>query len=256
MSQAGRLYCFPHAGGSGALYSRWRRRYRWEQEVVPVEPPGRGRRWRETPPASFEDVVDDATRTIAAAPAGPFALFGHSIGALTAFETALRLRAAGHRLPELLVVSSLPAPHEVDLAVVGPEKLARLVARQGRASLGRTVDQRLLDVVRERVEDDLRLWAGWRFASRPPLPLPIVTLVGEDDPIVDARRMSAWSRCTSGHFNELSVPGGHFFLEDNEDLFVDLLRALLAVAGKRRDAKTYPSTPREQHTDIEWVASA
>ena len=103
-----RLYCFPHAGGSPGGYLAWERRLP-EVEVWGVLPPGRGKRFVEPPIGSVPTLVGRLLAEVEFR--APYLLFGHSLGALVAFETARALQAAGRPGPAALVVSAHRPPH-------------------------------------------------------------------------------------------------------------------------------------------------
>ena len=83
-----RLFCFPHAGGGASAYHQWPDLLPEWVDVAPVQPPGREQRIAEPP-------IDDLARLIEALAGGladqietPYAFFGHSLGALVAYELA------------------------------------------------------------------------------------------------------------------------------------------------------------------------
>src|SRR5262249_13730931 len=104
------LICLPHAGGGALAYHSWRREFAPDIEVLPALLPGREHRGDEQP-VSDTDALVTALAAAAVDRAGrPFAIYGHSMGALLAFELAHALTARG-RGPGCLVVSGCDAPH-------------------------------------------------------------------------------------------------------------------------------------------------
>src|SRR5262245_29976727 len=102
-----RLYCFPFAGGTAAVFHGWRVNPPAGVAVHAVEYPGHGARWGE--PA--DETVEDLAGRLADELHPPYALLGHSFGALVAFQVARRLRDLGAPAPARLVVSAARAPH-------------------------------------------------------------------------------------------------------------------------------------------------
>ncbi|RKH39255.1 thioesterase, partial [Corallococcus sp. AB050B] len=97
-----RLFCFPHSGGSVGEYVRWADLLP-DLEVWGVQFPGRGARAEEAPFTRLNELVDALVRAVDFG--ASFAFFGHSLGALVAFETARRLRDLGRTPPDALFLS-------------------------------------------------------------------------------------------------------------------------------------------------------
>src|SRR2546421_456760 len=80
-----RLYCFPHSGGSAGEFVRWADQMP-DVEVFGVQLPGRGGRYQEPAFTRMSSLVE---AMVAQVPFhGPFVFFGHSLGALVAYEVA------------------------------------------------------------------------------------------------------------------------------------------------------------------------
>jgi medium-chain acyl-[acyl-carrier-protein] hydrolase len=106
------LFCFPYAGGGVSSYLPWQAALGSDVEVLAVQLPGRGARLLEPGIDSFPVLVDSLTSLVAAHADWPFALFGHSLGALMAFEVTRALRTRCLPGPTLLIVSACEAPHD------------------------------------------------------------------------------------------------------------------------------------------------
>ncbi|MDU3291436.1 MAG: pyochelin biosynthesis editing thioesterase PchC, partial [Pseudomonas aeruginosa] len=105
-----RLACFPHAGGSASFFRSWSERLPPDIDLLALQYPGREDRFNEAPATCLEDLADGAALALRDFADAPLALFGHSLGAALAYETALRLENAGAPLRHLFV-SAHPAPH-------------------------------------------------------------------------------------------------------------------------------------------------
>ena len=107
---APRLFCFPHAGGSAAYYFPFSRELAPGVDVLAVQYPGRQDRRHEPLIDSIPELADRVAEILAGLAASPFAFFGHSMGAIVAFEVALRLRDYSGVSPTRLFVSGRRAP--------------------------------------------------------------------------------------------------------------------------------------------------
>ncbi|MBJ6641877.1 thioesterase II family protein [Streptomyces sp. BSE7-9] len=217
-----RLVCFPHAGGSATAYTQLARALPADFDVVAVQYPGRQDRYDEAPFTALDPLVgavaEELARELAAEPGRPYALFGHSMGALVAFETARRLRTAGLPAPERLFLSGRGAPDVGKSAHYGRYDDADVLAEVRR--LGGT-DQAMLDnpdlleLVLPALRADYRALASYSWRAEEPLATSITALIGDRDPMVAVREARTWREHTRGDFALKVFSGGHFYLADH-----------------------------------------
>lgn len=232
-----RLYALPHAGGAASAYREWIAELAPVIRVVPVQLPGREGRFGEPPADSVQTVAAEAAQAlIEHAPQGPVAVFGHSMGAVIAFELAGALAEAG-RAPVSLVVSGQPAPH---LVREGPavHLMSDGGLRDHLASLDGTSaeilsDPALMELLAPTIRADYRLFDSYVCERHTPLDIPVSAIGGLDDPHVDAEDLLAWARTTVGPFRVRRFPGGHFYLrERREEVLGFLLDELTGTRGE------------------------
>lgn len=233
------LFCFPYAGSGGAGYRRWARGLPPGLAVCPVEYPGRGARWREPLRMGVDEVAREVGAAIARLPTRTFSLYGHSLGALIAFEVARYLRRHGGPSPRHLLVSASGAPHVPNPNPLihhlsDAELVAALVRYNGIPTLvleNRELLHHLLPVVRA----DLTAFETYRYVDEAPLDCPIFSYGGRVDPWVHPDRVEGWARQTTRRFRVRMFPGDHFFVNaDNpavlRALATDMLGSLGAAA--------------------------
>ncbi|MEW2544335.1 alpha/beta fold hydrolase [Streptomyces sp. NPDC047002] len=211
-----RVVCLPHAGASAGAYFPWVRALPSDVELVAVQYPGRADRFAEVPYEEMADLVAEVRDALLGGLEGPYALFGHSMGAAVAYETARALRDAGVREPCRLVVSGR-APVPRTLATGHPpgseeDALATLRLLGGTPS-GLLEDPEARALLLPAFRADLRLMRAYRHTPPDPrLDCPVTALLGADDPLTDAEGAAAWSAVTTGPFASFVLPGGHFYL--------------------------------------------
>jgi surfactin synthase thioesterase subunit len=223
-----RLYCFPHSGGSAGEYLRWGAGLPGV-EVWGVQPPGRGGRMAEEPIADLgllvQRLVDEAEFD------GPFAFFGHSLGALVAFETARALRAAGRTQPVALFASALGAPqHQPGRPALGDVDEGRLIEAMADQYDGLLpellADEELRGPILGCLRADLRLLDGYRHRPDAPLDLPIAVLGGREDNEPE-QQLRDWTGHTTAWSQLDLLPGGHFYLREQHDIVHRIIGAAL-----------------------------
>lgn len=217
------LLCLPHAGARAAAYRDWADELPASLQALPLDYP-RG--------ADGHDSVATLAARLQQAITGwpahqPLALFGHSLGALVAWELALALARAG-RPPLLLLVSGHRAPQEPAREPPAhglPSHALRSWATQ-RGGVPRALrdDAQVFALFEPALREDLRLAETWTPPAAPaPLPCPIVALSGLADPLAPPDSMAGWRDHTRAEFRQHALPGGHFYLQEQRAQFLALL---------------------------------
>lgn len=244
-----RLYCLPYAGSSASMYVRWKRRTPAWIDVVPVELPGRGRRMNQPLEVTVAGVLDAIARDVRPEPGQPFALFGHSLGAILAFELAHRLERVGLS-PAVVFVSGTRAP--------GSRELRRYAALQSdaelRAELERLdgtpasvlADDELMQLALPVLRADFQVAGGYRGSADRQVHAPLVALGGADDETT-REGLAAWREHTRSEFALHVLPGGHFFIHPRETellaLIENSLRLALGAPAQRAGAGSRAAHP-------------
>ncbi len=230
---ADRYYLLPYAGGGPGAYrpltDHWAAAAH-APEAVPLA-------WssdRYLDSGGIPALADDLARRISddlqQRPVGGYGLFGHSMGALVAYETAAALLRLDCPAPACLAVSGRVAPQYGFRPAVDPDDAASTAAylRSCGGDLAVAArDPEFVDLVRERVRADVLLGARHTHRERPPLPVPVTVLGGGDDPLAAPREMAGWLEHGTGAGGLRLFPGGHWFLWDDIPAVAALLQAAL-----------------------------
>ncbi|MFJ8623896.1 thioesterase II family protein [Kitasatospora sp. NPDC093550] len=223
-----RLYCFAHSGGAVGEFVRWGDELP-EVEVWGVQLPGRGSRLDEEPYTAVEPLV--AALVEQASFEGPFAFFGHSLGALLAYETARALRDRGLPQPECLLLSAHPGPHLArrlpPLYHLGDQELFAVIQGEyGSLPEEITEDPELLALVMAPHRADFEIVDTHRHRPGPPLGLPLHVFGGSEDRLTP-EDLAAWERHSDGPLSLHLLPGGHFYLREQRAALLGHLRRVL-----------------------------
>lgn len=230
-----RLFCFPYAGAGASVFQAWPQLVPASVDVCAVRLPGRESRFDEPLHTSLGAVIDELAPLIGRHAVRPYAFFGHSLGALVAFELARRLRDQGLPPPRYLFASARVAPQLDDNEGIpvhslpdGPlcEHLGRLEGTPAEVLDNEDLMALVLPVIRA----DYQIAETYRYTPGEPLACPISAFVGLRDKHTDASSAAAWREQTaSERFDVVRFQGGHFFLDEQPRLVAEaVMRRLLA----------------------------
>lgn len=227
-----RLICLPQAGAGAAAYTPWRPYLPEGLELLPVELPGRASRLDEPAVTTLEPLLDRLFAALRPELTTPYALFGHSFGAVLAYELTREIARAGLPAPRALVVSGSRAPHvPLDREPVSDSGEAELIGWL-RASGGLPEEllafpEFLTDLLGA-VRTDVAIAERYLLPRPGPVRCPLTALAGEADEVVPAALVAPWTDC-GGPAELVTVPGGHSFPQTHPE------RTVAAVLGALPD---------------------
>jgi medium-chain acyl-[acyl-carrier-protein] hydrolase len=224
-----RLFCLPYAGAGTSRYYRWAAHVPRELEICPLLLPGREERIGEEPFTVIDLLVESLAEALVPALDRPFALFGHSMGALVAFELARLLRRGLGVLPLALFASGCRAPHLPDtdqpLHHLPPDEFALRIGDMYDAAAEVGAHSEYMHLMLPTVRADFEVCETYLYRAEPALECPISVFGGVDDAKVPRPDLEAWAAETSGGFALRLFAGAHLFLNSCE---IDVTRAIVA----------------------------
>jgi len=230
-----RLFCFPYAGGGAAIFRNWARDLALDVEVCAVRLPGREQRYSEPAFRRAEQVVDALTPILAGLLDLPFAMFGHSMGAVLAYEVARAIKTAARVEPLALFCSARRAPdsprrgrnrHELPR----DELIAELKAFNGTPAEVFQSDE-LMELVLPMLRSDLELIESYTSRPGTTLSCPVIAIGGAKDPDVFPEELAGWEKVTAGPFRSLVLEGDHFFINSARTSLLQAMRRELGTFG-------------------------
>lgn len=226
------LLCLPHAGGSASAFMPWIGRVPGVS-VLPLQPPGREARYGEPAFSAMEPLVGELAGLVVddvVADGRPYAVYGHSHGALIGFELAREIRRRGARTPVHLFVSGSIAP-QCGAAETGPpvsgmprEEIVGWLRRLGGTPEWLLADRDALDMVLPAIKGDFTVRERYSYVDEPPLPLPITVIAGTADTRVRPDLQYRWGEQTAAAFEQRTLDGGHFAVYEQAALTQHYLR--------------------------------
>ncbi|MEO3827714.1 alpha/beta fold hydrolase [Actinomadura sp. B10D3] len=220
-----RLICFPNAGGAASAFRDWPGLLPPAVEVVAVQYPGRQDRYGEPLVRDLTAMADAVTEEVMAVLDRPAALFGHSMGALVAFEVARRVRP---RYPSPLVhlfASARKAPDACEPTGLefDDDEVRAFIRRLGGSGAAPLEDEELWRLTLPMLRSDFLMADAYRYTPGAPLTCPITAISGERDATFTAADARRWAAHTVAGFEARSLPGGHFYNEEVPGELVALL---------------------------------
>jgi medium-chain acyl-[acyl-carrier-protein] hydrolase len=227
-----RVFCFPYAGGGASIYRGWGASLPGDVEVCPVQIPGRESRLREPAFAEPGPMVQAIADALDPSMNLPFVFFGHSMGAMIAFELARELRRRGRPQPLHLFVSGrrapqLPAREEPIHALPDAEFIEKLRELNGTPEEVLQHEE-LMKLITPILRADFSVNETYEYAEEPPLDAGISAFGGLGDAEVTREDLEAWKESTRGRFRLRMLPGDHFFINSNSDLILESVARDLA----------------------------
>jgi len=225
------LYCFPYGGAGASAYRGWGGELPGWLDVRPMQFPGRENRFREPPYTRLEPLVAEMAERVETGT--PYALFGHSLGALVAFELTRTLRRAGRPTPSLLVLSGFGSPPQLrdrtQVSHLEPDAFWEAVAVHYDVTPEVLAEPLLRELAYPVLRADLEIVETYVYRPEPPLDLPMVAWGGVGDPEATEAQVAAWQEHNRQPVEVRIFPGGHFYINSSRPA---VLAALAATARR------------------------
>lgn len=233
-----RLVCLPHAGGSASFYLPVARALGPAVDVLAVQYPGRQDRRSERPIDDMRDLADRIYEVLCGEPDLPVAFFGHSLGAIVAFEVVRRFEADGLQ-PTRIFVSGRRSPstqRDENVHLRDDAGILAQVRRLSGTSSALLDDDELMRATLPALRADYRIAETYQCAPQDMISAPITVLTGDRDPQTTLDEAKGWARHTSGAFDLRIFPGAHFYLTDHVDTIIKIIDDHLQAESVTSDA--------------------
>jgi len=226
-----RLFCFPYAGDLGSAFYRWPDLFRPAIDVYPIVLPGRGIRSDEVLMRRIDPLLLSLRSALDGLLDRPFAFFGHSLGALLAYELACHLAVAKGPEPVALFVSGrraahLPPSHR-EVHALAEDEFIEAIGQYNGTPPEILLDPNLMSYVAPVLRADLEINETYTYRHNGKLNCEIMAFGGESDVFTSADELSKWTDLSNGKFTLQMMPGDHFFLRTQQAAIISILKQKL-----------------------------
>ena len=229
-----RLFCLPYAGGGTSIFRLWPKQLPSTVELAAIAFPGREARMSETPISNLSLMIEKLVEAIIPYLDKPFAIFGHSMGSIIAYELAKALEEKGHQ-PAALFVSGAAGPQVPEkirtLHLLSDEQfIEQLSARYNAIPDVFLNDKALMALLLPILRADIKLLETYAYQDTQLLNCPLFALGSVEDPEATREQIETWRKHTRSTFESEMFPGGHFYLNSHQSLLLaSLTKKLLGT---------------------------
>lgn len=220
------LYCLPFAGGNKYSYRPYVQHAPAFLKIIPIEIPGRGIRSDEPLLMDLNLISDDIFRQIKGKLDSPYAIYGHSMGALLGYLLTRRIVSNGLEQPRHLFFTgcigpSLPERHLVDHTLPRHEFFKEI------RTLGGSPEEvlnnpSLLDFFEPILRADFQAVASFKYVRSVPFSIPMSIGIGTEEQSTYEEAM-AWQQETTHPIEIRTFTGNHFFIYDHAHEIIRML---------------------------------
>lgn len=228
-----KLFCLPYAGGSSSIYSRWNKQIGDSIEVIPIEPSGRGKRYNQPLYDSVEEAVCDIYEIIRKETDGSpdYAIFGHSLGGIIAYELAYKIKAEGRPYPIHIFFSGVKAPNlkteENRLHDLPDDEFKQKVFELGGTPAEILENEELLELFLPILRADFRINENYRYTERKEkIDCGITVIYGKKEDM-KLHEIVEWRNHTEGQCSIYMLDGDHFFINTHTEDVLKIIKGTL-----------------------------
>lgn len=229
-----KLFCIPYAGGSAAIYEKWRKKIHSSIELIPIEYSGRGKRFTEPLCNNMDEVVDDIYKIIENdLDDTPYSFFGHSMGSLVSFELTRKIKKLNHNQPTHIFFSGKSAPNikrrSKKLYTLDDEDFKKELLKLEGTPIEILEQEELMNIFLPILRSDFKIVEEYAYKENiERFGCNFTVLYGEDDDMkIDD--ICDWQKHTNQKCNFIKFPGGHFFINNHTEEIIELVNNIIAT---------------------------
>ncbi|WMJ80692.1 thioesterase domain-containing protein [Clostridium sp. MB40-C1] len=226
------LFCLPYAGGSEDIYFNWTKYLNPLIKLCPISLKGRGKRFYEEFYESLHEAIDDIFDNIKnKLYEDDYAIYGHSMGSLLAYELYYKIKENGLKEPRHIFFSGYGAPNikemNDDIYTLPNNEFIAKIIELGGTPKEVAENKELLEIFIPILRSDFKLLNNYIYTHRnDKIECNVSILNGREDDIT-INEIVNWKLLTSAEFNIYNFEGNHFFINDNIENIVKIINNTL-----------------------------
>jgi surfactin synthase thioesterase subunit len=236
------IFCLPFAGGSRYSYQGYEKYATAQVTIIPVDLPGRGSRFSEPLLQNVHDMAGDIFQQLCPRLHEPYALYGHSMGALLSYLLTKRILQEGLPAPLHLFLTGRAAPsvikHETAIHALPKHEFFEALAKLGGCPEELLRNEDLKDCFEPIIRSDLGALHSYRYEQSLPFHIPVTVITGLQENITLEEAL-AWQQESAALVTVRRMAGDHFFIYDHEKEIVQLMANQLTGAHRQQEAAIY-----------------
>lgn len=224
-----RLFCIPFAGGGASKYALWKKLAPSGIEIVPIQLPGREKRVREPFETDLVSMADNIASAVAqiSGDGVPFAVFGHSMGGMLAFET-VRMLEENNITAEECIISSTDLDGisgTCSIRDMSNDELLKAISVYGAVKELEALRKmpQYFNMFMRIIRADFIMLENYKLDISRRISVPITALYSDRDRLVSRETMRFWNDMTTADFNMHEFHGDHFFLFDDSEAVLNAI---------------------------------
>lgn len=229
-----KLFCIPYSGGSATAYIKWKTFLSDDIVIYPVEIAGHGKRMKEPLYNEFDEAIEDIAYIIAKnlEPDDKYAILGHSMGSLLAFETYYKLVEMGIQTPCHMFFTGRKAPQnqssKTEYYLLPDNEFLNIVYYYGGTTKEVMRNKELAEVFLPILRADFKLAETYIHEDKlEKIKCDITVVNGNSDRSVCEMDMNEWRYYAGSVCDVIAVPGDHFFLMNNCTYMTNIINKAL-----------------------------
>ena len=226
------LFCLPYAGGSEAIYYKWKNYLNSDIQLEPIKLKGRGQRYNENFYENLEEAVDDIFEYIKYKIVdNEYAILGYSMGSLLAYELYYKIVRENLRIPEHMFFMAHKAPNinkkNNNIHLLPNDKFIKKIIELGGTPNEVFENKELLELVLPILRNDFKIIENYVFKDKKEkIECNISVFNGKEDDI-DLTELLAWKELGNKECKIYNFDGGHFFINNNIKKIINILNETL-----------------------------